>query len=74
MGRKGAYVKNHEVYGRAIPILVLPVTARLLPDNPYDGHMLADTLTATGGVTGVGLTDVYVDKWYREARKRAGTP
>lgn len=41
------------------------VAARLLPDNPYHGHTLADTLTAIEGVTGVGLTDAYVDKGYR---------
>jgi IS5 family transposase len=41
------------------------VAAQLLPDNPYDGHTLADTLTAVQAVTGVAVTDAYVDKGYR---------
>jgi len=41
------------------------VAARMLPDNPYDGHTLADTLTAVQAVTGVAVTDAYVDKGYR---------
>ena len=41
------------------------VAARMLPDNPYDGHTLAETLTTVESVTGVGVTDVYVDKGYR---------
>jgi IS5 family transposase len=36
------------------------VAAKLLPDNPYDGHTLAETLTAVQAVT-----DAYVDKGYR---------
>jgi hypothetical protein len=36
------------------------VAAQLLPDNPYDGHTLNDTLTAVQAVT-----DAYVDKGYR---------
>ena len=41
------------------------VAARMLPDNPYDGHTLAETLSVVERITSVGLTDVYVDKGYR---------
>ena len=41
------------------------VAAKLLPDNPYDGHTLAGTLTAIERVTAVAVTDAYVDKGYR---------
>ena len=41
------------------------VAAQMLPDNPYDGHTLAATLSAVERVTGVAVTDVYVDKGYR---------
>lgn len=41
------------------------VAARLMENNPYDGHTLAETLEATESITGVGITDVYVDKGYR---------
>ena len=41
------------------------LTARLLPGNPYDGHTLTETLAAVQGVTGVTVTDAYVDKGYR---------
>jgi IS5 family transposase len=41
------------------------VGAKLLPNNPYDGHTLAETLTTVESVTGVGVTDAYVDKGYR---------
>ena len=41
------------------------VAARMLPGNPYDGHTLAETLTTVESVTGVSLTDAYVDKGYR---------
>ncbi len=41
------------------------VAARLMENNPYDGHTLAATLEATESVTGVGVTDAYVDKGYR---------
>jgi len=37
----------------------------LLENNPYDGHTLAVTLEAAEAVTGVGITDAYVDKGYR---------
>ncbi|MBI3835997.1 MAG: IS5/IS1182 family transposase, partial [Planctomycetes bacterium] len=32
---------------------------------PYDGHTLAETLAAVESVTGVAVTDAYVDKGYR---------
>jgi IS5 family transposase len=41
------------------------VAAKLMPDNPYDGHTLAATLAATESITGLAVTDVYVDKGYR---------
>jgi len=41
------------------------VAAQLLPGNPYDGHTLAKTLSVVERITGVDLTDVYVDKGYR---------
>lgn len=41
------------------------VAARLMENNPYDGHTLTTTLEATESITGVGVTDAYVDKGYR---------
>jgi IS5 family transposase len=41
------------------------VAARLLPGNPYDGHTLAETLATVQSITGVAVTDAYVDKGYR---------
>ncbi len=41
------------------------VASRLCENNPYDGHTLSETLTATEDVTGVAVTDAYVDKGYR---------
>jgi len=41
------------------------VAAKLLPNNPYDGHTLVETLTAVEKATGVTVTDAYVDKGYR---------
>lgn len=41
------------------------VAAKLLEGNPYDGHTLAETLTAAESITGVEPTDAYVDKGYR---------
>lgn len=41
------------------------VAARLMPDNPYDGHTLAATLAAAESITGRTVTDAYVDKGYR---------
>jgi len=41
------------------------VAARLLKDNPYDGHTLNETLQAAESITGVDVSDAYVDKGYR---------
>ena len=41
------------------------VTSRLMTHNPYDGHTLAETLAAVESVTGIMITDAYVDKGYR---------
>ncbi len=41
------------------------VAARLMPNNPYDGHTLAATLAAAESITGMAVTDAYVDKGYR---------
>ena len=39
--------------------------ALLCEGNPYDGHTLNKTLEQVEQITGVGLSDVYVDKGYR---------
>ena len=44
------------------------VGAKLMEDNPYDGHTLTETLEAVESVTGVEVGDVYVDKGYRGHR------
>ncbi len=41
------------------------VAATLLENNPYDGHTLAQTLALAESVSGVAVTDAYVDKGYR---------
>lgn len=41
------------------------VAARLMPNNPYDGHTLVATLTAAESITGTAVTDANVDKGYR---------
>ena len=41
------------------------VAAQLMKNNPYDGHTLAATLETVESVTGVSVTDAYVDKGYR---------
>ena len=41
------------------------VASALMEGNPYDGHTLSETLTAVERVTGVAVTDAYVDKGYR---------
>ncbi len=41
------------------------VAATLLENNPYDGHTLARTLGVAESVSGVAVTDAYVDKGYR---------
>jgi IS5 family transposase len=49
------------------------VAARLLKGNPYDGHTLTTTLAAAERITGVGITDAYVDKGYRGHGCRGST-
>ncbi|MDY7042543.1 MAG: IS5 family transposase [Chloroflexota bacterium] len=49
------------------------VSAKLLENNPYDGHTLAETLAATESITGAEPTDVYVDKGYRGHGCRGST-
>jgi IS5 family transposase len=41
------------------------VASQLMENNPYDGHTLEATLAAVQSVTGVSVTDAYVDKGYR---------
>ena len=41
------------------------MAAKLLENNPYDGHTLTETLAATESITGASVSDVYVDKGYR---------
>lgn len=66
---KGKAHKRYE-FGQKVAIATTNrgnwiVGAKLLPDNPYDGHTLTETLTAIQAVTGVTVTDAYVDKGYR---------
>jgi IS5 family transposase len=49
------------------------VAAKLLENNPYDGHTLAATLAAAELITGVPPTDAYVDKGYRGHGCRGST-
>ncbi len=41
------------------------VASALMENNPYDGHTLSETLTTVERVTGMAVTDAYVDKGYR---------
>lgn len=41
------------------------VASHLMQGNPYDGHTLSATLATVEKVTGVAVTDAYVDKGYR---------
>ena len=66
---KGKAHKRYE-FGQKVAIATTNrgnwmVAARMLPDNPYDGHTLRETLGVVERVTGVGVTDAYVDKGYR---------
>ena len=66
---KGKAHKRYE-FGQKVAIATTNrgnwmVAAKLLPGNPYDGHTLAETLSTVERVTGVAVTDAYVDKGYR---------
>jgi IS5 family transposase len=66
---KGKAHKRYE-FGQKIAVATTNrsnwiVAASLMEGNPYDGHTLSDTLTAVEHVTGVSVTDTYVDKGYR---------
>jgi IS5 family transposase len=41
------------------------VATRLMKNNPYDGHTLAETMAAIESITNVAITNAYVDKGYR---------
>ena len=66
---KGKAHKRYE-FGQKVAIATTNgdnwvVASRLMEDNPYDGHTLAETLATVESVTGVAVTDAYVDKGYR---------
>ncbi len=66
---KGKAHKRYE-FGQKIAVATTNrndwfVASRLCENNPYDGHTLSDTLATVESVTGVSVTDVYVDKGYR---------
>ena len=66
---KGKAHKRYE-FGQKVAIATTnrgnwTVAAKLLPDNPYDGHTLKETLATIERITGVTVTDAYVDKGYR---------
>ncbi len=66
---KGKAHKRYE-FGQKIAVATTNrsnwfVASRLCENNPYDGHTLNDTLATVESVTGVAVTDVYVDKGYR---------
>lgn len=41
------------------------LASRLMKNNPYDGHTLAATMSAVESITGVAISDAYVDRGYR---------
>ena len=66
---KGKAHKRYE-FGQKVSIATTNrgnwiVASRLMEGNPYDGHTLAATLTGVESVTGISITDAYVDKGYR---------
>lgn len=66
---KGKAHKRYE-FGQKVAIATTNrgnwmVAAKLLPGNPYDGHTLVQTLTAIERVTGIAVTEAYVDKGFR---------
>ena len=61
------------------------LSARALPENPYDGHALGRQLAQTERITGVAVERAYVDRGYRghdagkahvfvSGQKRGATP
>ena len=66
---KGKAHKRYE-FGQKISVATTNrsnwfVAASLMKDNPYDGHTLSETLETVERVTGVPVTDAYVDRGYR---------
>lgn len=41
------------------------VAALMLPDNPYDGHTLNESIHSAEANSGIAIKDAYVDKGYR---------
>ena len=66
---KGKAHKRYE-FGQKVAIATTNgdnwvVASRLMENNPYDGHTLATTLAVVESITGIAITDAYVDKGYR---------
>ncbi len=66
---KGKAHKRYE-FGQKIAVATTNrshwfVASQLCEGNPYDGHTLSETLATVEEVTGVSVTDAYVDKGYR---------
>ncbi|MDP7348301.1 MAG: IS5 family transposase [Phycisphaeraceae bacterium] len=66
---KGKAHKRYE-FGQKVAIATTNggnwvVASRLMKNSPYDGHTLATTLAAVESITGVAITDAYVDRGYR---------
>ena len=66
---KGKAHKRYE-FGQKVAVAMTNrrnwiVATSLMEDNPYDGHTLTATLASVEEITGVAVTDAYVDKGYR---------
>ena len=66
---KGKAHKRYE-FGQKIAVATTNrsnwiVGSALMEGNPYDGHTLSETLATVEHVTGVAVSDAYVDKGYR---------
>jgi IS5 family transposase len=66
---KGKAHKRYE-FGQKVAIATTNrsnwiVASRSMENNPYDGHTLEATLATVESVTGISVTDAYVDKGYR---------
>ena len=66
---KGKAHKRYE-FGQKVAIATTNgdnwvVASRLMENNPYDGHTLAETLAAVESVPRSTITDAYVDKGFR---------